>query len=67
MLGSQSYIEKSKMAGCDHHGIAAAGLIEKLYTEHETDYLCSAVLDEAGQKFAGQTDRSFAIPTLDDR
>ena len=48
MLGNQSYMEQSEIAGSEHHGIAAAELIEKIYKPRE-EYLCSAVLDEAGQ------------------
>ena len=48
LLGSQSYMEESEMAGSEHHGIAVAGLIETLYKNRESR-LCSCVMDEAGQ------------------
>ena len=48
MIGHQSYMEESEIAGAEHHGIAAASMIEKLYSARAT-HLCSAVLDEAGQ------------------
>ena len=35
MMGSQSYMEESKIAGADHHGIAEAQMIEKLYSARE--------------------------------
>ena len=48
MIGPESYMEESEIAGADHHGLAVANVIEKLYGKRQ-DMLASCVMDEAGQ------------------
>ena len=48
MIGLESYMEESEIAGADHHSLAVASAIEKLYGICK-DFLASCVMDKAGQ------------------